>query len=198
MKRRLNSDKQKKMYSGVQKIRYTGDSGRMTDPKNISETEINALYEKLKKEAEASGYNLNPDIEFTKELVRGLIVNGKRYGYWACPCRLAAGIKTEDLDVICPCDYRDPDLDKYGACYCALYVDEDIKYGNKKVMPIPDRRFIIDEEKIDDKNMNGNIDLRYPIWRCKVCGYLCARENPPVVCPVCKAKKERFEIFIGK
>jgi ferredoxin-thioredoxin reductase catalytic chain len=38
--------------------------------------------------------------------------------------------------------------------------------------------------------------LSQPVWRCRVCGYLCAREGPPEVCPVCKAKKERFERFI--
>jgi rubrerythrin len=29
-----------------------------------------------------------------------------------------------------------------------------------------------------------------------VCGYLCARDEPPETCPVCKAKKERFERFV--
>ena len=38
--------------------------------------------------------------------------------------------------------------------------------------------------------------LPFPVWRCKVCGYLCAREQPPGICPVCKAKKDRFERFI--
>jgi len=163
----------------------------------INNNDIEKLFNKLSKDAALSGYNLNPDTSFTKSLVRGLLVNEKRYGYGACPCRLASGNKQEDLDIICPCDYRDPDLDQYGACYCALYVDESIKSGSKKVMPIPDRRFIRDKEKIDNKNKIGNTDLKYPVWRCKVCGYLCARENPPAVCPVCKAKKERFEIFIG-
>jgi len=168
------------------------------EDKQINDKDIDKLFNSLSEDALSSGYNLNPDISFTKSLVSGLLVNEKRYGYGACPCRLASGNKQEDLDIICPCDYRDPDLDQYGACYCALYVDEDIKSGNKKVRPIPDRRFIRDEEKIDNKKKSGNIDLRYPVWRCKVCGYLCASENPPAVCPVCKAKKERFEIFIGK
>jgi len=35
-----------------------------------------------------------------------------------------------------------------------------------------------------------------PVWRCTVCGYLCARNAPPEVCPICKAGKERFERFI--
>jgi rubrerythrin len=26
-------------------------------------------------------------------------------------------------------------------------------------------------------------------------GYLCARENPPEICPICKVKKDRFEKF---
>jgi len=33
------------------------------------------------------------------------------------------------------------------------------------------------------------------VWRCRVCGYLCARERPPAVCPICKATSDRFEAF---
>lgn len=33
------------------------------------------------------------------------------------------------------------------------------------------------------------------VWRCRVCGYLCARESPPETCPVCKADRDRFEQF---
>lgn len=83
----------------------------------VSEEEIDKLYERLHKDAEANGYHLNSDIEFTKALVRGIMVNEKRYGYWNCPCRLASGNRQEDLDIICPCDYRDPDLTEYGTCY---------------------------------------------------------------------------------
>ncbi len=79
--------------------------------------EVDRLYEKLKKEAEAGGYHLNPDAEMTKALVKGLLTNEKRYGYQACPCRLAAGRKEEDLDIVCPCDYRDADVVEFDACY---------------------------------------------------------------------------------
>jgi ferredoxin-thioredoxin reductase catalytic subunit len=84
---------------------------------SCSVEEIDKLYAKLKKEAEDYGYHLNPDVPFTRELVQGLILNEKRYGYWNCPCRLASGDKAEDLDIICPCDYRDPDLTDFGTCY---------------------------------------------------------------------------------
>jgi ferredoxin-thioredoxin reductase catalytic subunit len=83
----------------------------------VAQDEVNSLYDRLKNEAESGGYHLNPEVEFTKELVKGLLVNQQRYGYWACPCRLSVGVKEEDLDIICPCDYRDPDVSEYGACY---------------------------------------------------------------------------------
>jgi ferredoxin-thioredoxin reductase catalytic chain len=167
----------------------------------ISDKEIDALYDRLKKEAEEGGYHLNPDVDFTKQLVKSLLINENRYGYWACPCRLASGEKEDDLDIICPCDYRDPDLDEYESCFCALYVSSDIAKGIKDAESIPERRPPKAErnrkKEITEKPLAmGKLDLPYPIWRCKVCGYLCARNNPPEICPICKAKKDRFELFI--
>jgi len=167
---------------------------------SVSEKAINETYERLKREAEEGGYNLNPDATFTKMLVEGLLVNEDRYGYPSCPCRLASGQKSLDLDIICPCDYRDPDLDDYGACYCALYVSEEIFRGEKQAASIPERRPPQgsppkgEEHELKMVKLKG---LAYPVWRCKVCGYLCARENPPAICPICKAKKDRFERFLG-
>ena len=164
----------------------------------IDKDKVEKLYLRLKKEAESAGYNLNPDVEFTKDLVRSLIVNEKRYGYWACPCRLASGDKKDDLDIICPCDYRDPDLDNFGTCYCALYVSKEVIDGKKKLISIIDRRPIKKErEKMDSKKGKINISgLSKPVWRCKVCGYLCARDEPPEICPICKVTKDRFEKFM--
>ncbi len=163
----------------------------------VSAEKVDKLYERLKREAEAAGYHLNADVEFTKKLVESLLVNEGRYGYWACPCRLADGVKEEDLDIICPCDYRDPDLNEYGACYCALYVTQAVLNGEKKLQSIPERRPLPDERKKVEMKKPGTINsLSKPVWRCKVCGYLCAMDGPPEVCPICKAKKERFERFM--
>jgi len=164
----------------------------------IKKEEIEKLYKKLDTDAKQAGYNLNPDVEFTKSLVKGILVNEKRYGYWACPCRLASGKKSEDIDIICPCDYRDSDLNEYGSCYCALYVSKDVLEGKKELGSIPERRPPKKErEKIKEKTEKINIgSLSKPVWRCKVCGYLCGKEEPPGICPICKAKKERFEKFM--
>jgi ferredoxin-thioredoxin reductase catalytic subunit len=166
----------------------------------VTEEEIQQAYEKLKRDAQAGGYHLNRDGDFVEELIHGLLINQKRYGYWACPCRLASGVKEEDLDIICPCDYRDIDLDEHGSCYCALYVSQEILDGKKKLGSIPERRPLLEERKKakaeESKSAAVIGTLPLPVWRCKVCGYLCARESPPEVCPVCKAKKDRFERFI--
>jgi ferredoxin-thioredoxin reductase catalytic subunit len=171
----------------------------------ISE-EVDKVYRRLNDQAEKSGYHLNPDVEFTKDLVWGLLANEKRYGYWSCPCRLSANNKEEDLDIICPCYYRDPDLNDYGACYCALYVSDEVFRGEREIESIPERRppreqreaSRAEERKRAEmmETMEFSGELSKPVWRCKVCGYLCAMDEPPGVCPICKARKERFERFM--
>lgn len=164
----------------------------------VSDQEVEKTYQRLDKQAESGGYHLNPDVDFTKDLIKNLLINGKRYGYWACPCRLASANKSEDTDIICPCDYRDPDLNEYSTCYCALYVSQEVLDGKKEVGSIPERRPSKKErEKMKEKTGGIEISsLSKPIWRCKVCGYLCGRDEPPEVCPICKAKKDRFERFM--
>jgi len=164
----------------------------------ITDNHIDSLYGKLNREAEAAGYHLNPDVDFTRDLIKSLIINDSRYGYMACPCRLASGKKEEDLDIICPCDYRDPDLTDYDACYCALYVSEAILNGSKQARSIPERRPTAENRrKKVSANASNPIGIALPVWRCTVCGYLCAREHPPESCPICKAKSERFEVFLA-
>ena len=162
----------------------------------VGKEDIERLYNKLNKEAESAGYHLNSDINFTKDLIKALLVNEKRYGYWACPCRLAEGNRSDDIDIICPCDYRDPDLNEFGTCYCALYVSQDVLDGKKELESIPDRRPPREEREKMIKKVVGTSNLSKPVWRCKVCGYLCARDEPPEVCPICKVKKDRFEKFM--
>jgi ferredoxin-thioredoxin reductase catalytic subunit/rubredoxin len=164
--------------------------------KEVDKDEIERIYKKLDREAESAGYHLNSNVECTKELINGLLINEKRYGYWACPCRLADGKREEDLDIICPCDYRDPDLSEFGTCYCALYVSQDILDGEKELESIVDRR--PSREKRKEMKQVGDVtsNLSKPVWRCKVCGYLCGRDEPPEVCPICKVKKDRFERFM--
>lgn len=200
------------------------------DRPEIPPEEVERVFRKLDEEAESAGYHLNPDTTFTLGLIEGMLVNERRYGYWACPCRLASGRKSEDLDIICPCDYRDADLSEYGACFCALYVSQDVKDGKRKARRIPERRPAEKASAAEEPAAEGPAqggaagpaentparsgsaparaetpagsapagaaDLKYPVWRCKVCGYLCARDGPPEVCPICKAKKERFERFL--
>mgnify|MGYP001103817201 CR=1 FL=1 len=151
------------------------------------------LKEKISEQINGKGYYLNPDDTFTLDLIESLLINQKRYGYMFCPCRLATGNREEDLDLICPCDYRDQDVDEYGTCYCGLYVDEEVVSGEKEVIPIPERRV---DPLSSQETPTSLVDLPYPVYRCKVCGYLAARDNPPHKCPICGVTQDRFERFL--
>ncbi len=86
------------------------------------------------------GWRLHPDEDFLDMLIDGLTKNYNRYGYYACPCRAADGVREKDRDIICPCEYCLPDQAEYGHCYCGLYLTPD--FFDRKEIPrsIPERR----------------------------------------------------------
>lgn len=98
------------------------------------------LYDMLRKVQEPKGYYFSVDRERVDELLEALITNKERYGYMVCPCRLASGERDQDKDIICPCVYREPDVQEFGSCYCNLYVSRD---WNENRIPhdyVPERR----------------------------------------------------------
>jgi ferredoxin-thioredoxin reductase catalytic chain len=104
-------------------------------------TNVEQLYEMLKKIQEPKGFFFNKDKQKTFELLQGLLINKERYGYMCCPCRLAAADREWDRDIICPCVYRAPDVEEYGSCYCGLYVSE--AWNEAKIATdvyVPERR----------------------------------------------------------
>jgi rubrerythrin len=78
-----------------------------------------------------------------------------------------------------------------------LYVVQDILDGKRAAQPVPERRPAVPPQLAQKATATAaRVEAgSVPIWRCRVCGYLCARDNPPGVCPICKAKKDRFERF---
>ena len=98
------------------------------------------LYERMKKVQEAKGYYFNKDKEKAYELLEALLVNKDRYGYMACPCRLAGGDRDADRDIICPCVYSVPDIEEFGSCYCSLYVSKQWNDGQIPQEYVPERR----------------------------------------------------------
>lgn len=98
------------------------------------------LYQALKKLQEPKGYYFNEDMDMTMPLLENLLINKERYGYMVCPCRLASGEFEEDKDIVCPCVYREPDVQEYGACYCGLYVSKEWNEGAIEQKTVPERR----------------------------------------------------------
>lgn len=103
-------------------------------------TEAEKLYETLRKAQEPKGYFFNNDKARVLELLEALLLNKQRYGYMSCPCRLSSGDRQADRDIICPCEYRGPDVEQYGSCYCNLYVSKAWNEGEVPHVYVPERR----------------------------------------------------------
>jgi ferredoxin-thioredoxin reductase catalytic subunit len=103
-------------------------------------SQVEELYERLKKVQEPKGYYFDKDKNRVFELLEALLVNKERYGYMSCPCRLASGDRELDKDILCPCVYRTPDVEEFGSCYCNLYVSK--AWNDEKVphVHVPERR----------------------------------------------------------
>lgn len=94
----------------------------------------------VKTVAEHRKWVLQPDETMFNDLIEGLAVNKERFGYRSCPCRLATGEKEKDRDIICPCQYSEPDIKEFGHCYCALFLSKEFIESDKEPNKIPERR----------------------------------------------------------
>jgi len=171
-------------------------------------TTIEQVRRRAEADAKTYGYYLTPQPELLQGFLEGLKTNEDRYGYPLCPCRLTSGNFEYDRDIICPCDYRDPDVAQYGACYCRLYVNKQV-YESQNLPEVPERRppekqaraygtqvpsasAQGGQEKPPAKGEKSQSVVKKKLWYCKQCGYVVFREDPPYICPICKAKKELF------
>jgi ferredoxin-thioredoxin reductase catalytic chain len=165
-------------------------------------TSLDDVRRRAEADARSRGYFLNPNPEFLRDLLEGLLENEERYGYPSCPCRMASGVFDMDRDIVCPCDYRDPDVEEFGSCYCCLYVDAET-HKSGRTRPIPERRPV--EKQLAAYGVEGEAqpakegvpEVEAPsaerrLMYCRVCGYTVFREEPPYVCPICRAKSEMF------
>jgi len=98
------------------------------------------LYENLKESQEARGFFFNRDMDRITALLEALLFNRKRYGYMACPCRLAKEDRNADKDIIRPCAYWEELGQEFGSCYCGLFVSRNVHQGLAAPLYVPERR----------------------------------------------------------
>ena len=177
---------------------------------------IDEVRRRAEADAKTYGYYLTPQPELLQGFLEGLKTNENRYGYPLCPCRLSSGIFEYDRDIICPCDYRDPDVAEYGSCYCRLYVNKQV-YESQNLPEVPERRPLEKQaraygtqtaaaeqasdqgaqEKMSAKAEKPQEAVKKKLWYCKQCGYVVFRGDPPYICPICKAKREMFAEIVS-
>ncbi len=127
---------------GHEKTTFESAEGEVYElPEGINPETIDKMREWLEREAKSHSYTINPDKRIVEEILIGLARNEKRYGYKACPCRLAVGKYQLDCDIICPCSYCFFDVEKYGRCYCTLFVSDRFIAGDPALPHyVPDSR----------------------------------------------------------
>lgn len=162
---------------------------------------IEEARKRAERDATRNRMHLCPDPNMLQDLLEGLVENEERYGYPSCPCRMATGDFEKDKDIICPCYYRDPDVEEYGQCYCSLYVNDAVYNGDAAIRSIPERRpkekqmaSLSNEEPETSEKRTQSTDRK--LLYCKQCGYTIFREEPPYRCPICQAKQEMFAEII--
>jgi Ferredoxin-thioredoxin reductase, catalytic subunit len=114
--------------------------GCKTGTSKPTKEDVLRLYDQLKNLQEPKGFFFNNDRQMVEDLLAQLLTTKARYGYMACPCRMANGKRELDKDIICPCRYREPDMEEYGACFCGLYVSKAWNDGEIPHDYVPERR----------------------------------------------------------
>ena len=164
---------------------------------------LEKVRQRVESDAENNGYYLNYDPQTLSSLIEGLAANEESYGYPSCPCRISTGDFDIDRDIICPCDYRDPDVMDYGMCYCGLFMDKET-HEREEIEPIRERRPTEKQLKVlgalSQNSVEGLVttseekvtETDRSLLYCKQCGYVVFRDEPPYVCPICRANKEMF------
>lgn len=89
--------------------------------------------------AEKQGWSLNRDSQLLSDILKGLLVNYDRYGFFLCPCRDSWGIVSRDKDIKCPCSYSSDDINEFSRCYCGLFTKSGAVESDLESI-VPDRR----------------------------------------------------------
>ena len=77
---------------------------------------------------EGNDFILNPDKAHVDTIIEGVLLNEKKFGLKLCPCRLRDGTRKKDIELICPCNFKNhttwlKPVDGRGAmCWCGLFV----------------------------------------------------------------------------
>jgi len=75
-----------------------------------------------------------------QELIAGLLTNEPGTATGPVPADWLRVTRQMTWILSAPGDYRDADLEEYGACFCSLYVSDAVAKGERMVSSIPERR----------------------------------------------------------
>lgn len=93
------------------------------DPAKIKDAlQVQQLIKGMEAYANSQGFKLNPNREWVKRVMKGLLANEQRYGARYCPCRTLTGDPQLDKQNICPCAFHRAEIEQKGSCLCGLFI----------------------------------------------------------------------------
>lgn len=87
----------------------------------MKEEKIEKIIKEYEKYAKENGFKLNPNRKVVETIIKGLLINEKKYGARYCPCRRVSGDPKKDKSKICPCKWHKVEIEKKGRCLCGLF-----------------------------------------------------------------------------
>lgn len=73
------------------------------------------------------GFKLTPDAELVDMLLEAEVKLEQDKGAPYCPCQGRSGVRTEDMQIVCPCiPFHREHFDAMKRCWCGLFVHQDV------------------------------------------------------------------------
>lgn len=73
--------------------------------------------------ADKNDFRTNPDRDFVGKIAEGVLMREQSAGLKLCPCRVSDGKKETNLQLLCPCNFKNqPTWKEEGRCWCGLFV----------------------------------------------------------------------------
>ncbi|MBW2999282.1 hypothetical protein KY339_01300 [Candidatus Woesearchaeota archaeon] len=86
----------------------------------MKKEEMKKAWEKF---TEKNDFMLNPDDKHVDRIADGVLEREEKHGLKLCPCRIGDGSRKNNLELLCPCNFKTHETWKNkGRCWCGLFV----------------------------------------------------------------------------
>jgi ferredoxin-thioredoxin reductase catalytic subunit len=97
------------------------ETGKQVDT-SLTEEDLKRVWKAF---TEKNDFKLNPDQKHVDMIAKGVLKNQDKFGLKLCPCRMRENTRENDLELICPCNFKTHNTwkdENKRHCWCGLFV----------------------------------------------------------------------------